>query len=72
MGVTSSSVTTDRCVTMAPSMMRPDTMSVSPLPRSAPMKRASPISPAAPGMFSTETVRARPVCCTTCCMTRAV
>ena len=40
--------------------MRPDTITTSPLPRSAPMKRARPIVPAAPGMFSTGAVRTMP------------
>ncbi len=42
------------------------------LPGSAPMKRAKPIVPAAPGMFSTGTVRTMPDRCSTCCMARAV
>ena len=44
----------------AADMMKPDTISVSALPRSAPMKRASPMVPAAPGMFSTGAVLTRP------------
>ena len=71
-GVASPRVTGDPFVTMPPSMMRPETSTASPLPRSAPMKRASPIVPAAPGMFSTGADRAMPVCCSTCCITRAV
>ena len=38
-----------------------DTISVSAWPRSAPMKRASPMVPAAPGMFSTGAIRTSPV-----------
>ncbi len=71
-GVTSPSVTGDWWVTMPPSMMSPDTITASPLPRSAPMNRASPIVPAAPGMFSTIGVRTMPARCSTCCIARAV
>ena len=71
-GVTSCSVTGDACVTMPPSMISPDTITTSPLPRSAPMNRARPIVPAAPGMFSTDAVRTMPARCSTCCITRAV
>ena len=72
MGVTSRSVTGDACVTMAPSMIRPETITTSLFPRSAPMNRARPIVPAAPGMFSTDEVWTIPARCSTCCMARAV
>jgi hypothetical protein len=71
-GTTSANVTGASCVTMPPSMMRPDTSKASPLPRSVPMNRAKPIVPAAPEMFSTTGVAAMPARCSTCCITRAV
>ena len=71
-GVTSRRVTGDWYVTMPPSMIRPETRTASPLPRSAPIKRAKPIVPAAPGMFSTGAVCAMPAPCSACCITRAV
>ena len=71
-GVTSRSVTGERCMTTPPSMMRPDTRIASSRPCSEPTNRASPIVPAAPGMFSTGALRTRPVRCSTCCITRAV
>ena len=40
-GVTSRNVTGERWVTMAPSIIRPDTIIASPFPRSAPMKKGS-------------------------------
>ena len=71
-GVTSCSVSGDRCVTIAPSMISPDTITTSPLPRSALTNRARPIVPAAPGMFSTDEVWTMPALCSACCITRAV
>ena len=71
-GVTSCSVTGERWVTMPPSMMSPDTITTPPRPRSLPMKRASPIVPAAPGTFSTGASRASPARCSACCIARAV
>jgi len=47
-------------------------MTTSRLPRSALTNRASPIVPAAPGTFSTGTVRAMALRSSTCCITRAV
>ena len=71
-GVTWRNVTGDWCVTTAPSMISPDTISTSPLPRSALMKRARPIVPAAPGMFSTDEVWTMPASCSAACIARAV
>ena len=59
-GVTSRSVSAERCVTIAPSMISPDIIATSPVPRSAVTKRARPIVPAAPGMFSTDEVWTMP------------
>jgi hypothetical protein len=72
MGSASASVTGERCITMPPSMMSPDTSSVSPLPRSDPTNRARPMVPAAPGTLSTMGVLTMPVRCSTCCIARAV
>ncbi len=71
-GVTSRRVTGEPFVTIALTMISPETITTSPWPRSALMNRARPIVPAAPGMFSTEVVWTSPARCSTCCMTRAV
>ena len=67
----SESVSTDPYVRIAPSIVRPEIITTSPVPRSALTNRASPIVPPAPGIFSTDDVLTRPVAWKAGCIARA-